>query len=268
MKIEGEFQNQRVVTDESPGSLSPITVDMYIHVISANGTTSGGNVSDSQIVQQMTVLNADYQTMNIDFKLVNVTRTVNQDWFGVKPDSTQQTEMKQRLRQGGPGDLNVYLSRLEPPGLLGYSTFPKDVGNLEEDGVVILHSSLPGGTTEPYNEGRTLTHEVGHWLGLYHTFQGGCTDPGDMVDDTPSEAKPGYGCPEGRKSCPLSIGIDLIHNFMDYGEDGCLNSFTPGQTVRVRQQISHFRRLAAKQGSQNSGKHHRGRRWGQRRDVY
>jgi len=104
---------------------------------------------------------------------------------------------------------------LDPPGLLGYSTFPRAVHeNMTDDGVVVLFSSLPGGTAEPYNEGKTLTHEIGHWLGLYHTFQGGCDEPGDFVDDTPAEAKPGFGCPEGRKTCRHSTGLDPIRAFL------------------------------------------------------
>lgn len=127
-------------------------------------------------------------------------------WFNdVARDTPEQTAMKTKLRKGGPGDLNIYtvgFRKVDSEGSLGYATFPSTYNDdPKDDGVVILFSSLPGGATIGYNQGKTLTHELGHWLGLYHTFQGGCKSPGDYVSDTPPEASAATGCMVGRDSC-------------------------------------------------------------------
>jgi len=237
------------LTNTAPSVSSPIQIKVYWHVIRANHTLLGGDIPDSQIDNQMKVLNADYPKNNITFTLVNTSRTDNADWFNnVAPDTTQQTAMKSALRKGGASDLNIYTVGFNSGsgvGLLGYSTFPYQYSsNKTNDGVVIQYATLPNGTMEYYNGGRTLTHEVGHWVGLYHTFQGGCSDAngatGDYVSDTPAEASPAAGCPTGRDTCS-STGADPIHNFMDYTYDSCMTGFTGGQMERARTQMTLYR---------------------------
>ncbi len=219
-------------------------IDVYFHVISAGPAASQGNLPDAQIAAQMQVLNDAYAAAGYSFQLVAVTRTQNAAWYVMSPDSAAEQQAKAALRQGGADALNVY-SANPGGGLLGWATFPSDyAGDMSNDGVVILFSSVPGGTAEPYNLGDTATHEVGHWMGLYHTFQGGCGIRGDQVRDTPAERSPAYGCPVGRDTCtkPRQAGLDPITNFMDYTDDACMVEFTTRQDARMDSQFTMYRR--------------------------
>ncbi|TFK43899.1 metalloprotease [Crucibulum laeve] len=242
---EKHFHANRVVVSNTFKSRNITSINVHVHVISKNTTLAGGNVPDSQIANQIAVMNKAYANASITWVLANTTRTVNTDWFNqVAPNTSQQKTMKKSLRVGDAKDLNVYFvgfTEGSGAGLLGYSTFPSDyASNPNDDGVVILYSSVPGGTMKPYNLGQTLTHEVGHWVGLYHTFQGGCNGHGDQISDTPSESYPAFGCPTGRDTCPGG-GVDPIHNFMDYTDDSCMSQFTPRQIERLKSQLATYR---------------------------
>jgi hypothetical protein len=209
-------------------NLAATTIPTYIHVIQEDATT--GAVPQANIDAQIDVLNAAYAGTPFSFEVAGQETTINPAWYPIISGSTGERDMKAALRQGGDNALNVYIGEIDD-GLLGWATFPtKNIGS--QDGVVILGESLPGGSAAPYDEGDTATHEVGHWLHLYHTFQGGCRGKGDQVDDTPAEAAPAFGCPEGSDTC-TAPGLDPIHNFMDYTEDACMDEFTPGQVQRM-----------------------------------
>ncbi|THU99595.1 zincin [Dendrothele bispora CBS 962.96] len=246
MAAEAHFEANRVVASSSfSASPAATTLSVFFHVIMENDSLEGGNVPDSQLEDQIAVMNDAYADAGITWVLADTQRITNADWFNnVGPDGSEQTEMKGQLRTGGAADLNVYtvgFTSGSSAGLLGYSTFPSDYeGNPENDGVVILFSSVPGGAAAPFNLGQTLTHESGHWVGLYHTFEGGCSGSGDMVDDTPAESDPAFGCPTGRDTCS-SAGVDPIHNFMDYTDDACMNEFTAGQVARLQDQMATYR---------------------------
>jgi hypothetical protein len=236
------------------------TIPVAFHVITKDGTI--GNVSNSTIDAQIDALNEGYAGTGFQFELDNVTRTAKASWFksfytqGGEPryfrGSHKEIQMKRALHEGDSETLNVYTGALGK-FLLGWAWYPSDFSGENAlprfyDGVVIDYRSLPGVADWIYGEGDTLTHEVGHWLGLFHTFQGGCTEPGDWVDDTPSESAPDFYCEED-DSCPddgpggLDDGPDPIHNFMDYGPDACLTEFTDGQDVRMRQSWEAFREV-------------------------
>jgi hypothetical protein len=214
-------------------------VDVYFHVISRGPTLADGNVPDSQIADQINGLNLAFAAWGWSFRLAAVTRTTNNTWYTGCSSGTGDDAMKAALRQGTADDLNVYTCN--PASLLGWATFPSSyAGNPSNDGVVAQYATLPGGTYTPYNEGDTITHEVGHWMGLYHTFEGGCGKWGDYISDTPSEKSPAWGCPVGRDSC-RGGGLDPIENLMDYTDDRCMDRFTGGQDVRMDAQFSTYR---------------------------
>ena len=222
---------------------STVTVETWIHVIREDLTVAGGNIPRRWINDQITVLNDSYSgaTGGADtgfaFELAGVTRTTNADWFHMHSQG-QDRKMKEALKVGGLDTLNIYT--VDHRTLLGYAWLAQDaekVGDL--DGVVVHYQSLPGGNFEIYSEGDTATHEVGHWLDLFHTFDGGC-NRGDQVADTAPEASPAFFCPEGRDTC-AGDGLDPITNFMDYTQDNCMFEFTDGQAVRMQQAWAAFR---------------------------
>jgi hypothetical protein len=215
------------------------TIEVYVHVIrSAPGT---GDVSQAQIDQQMLVLNNAYAPIGWRFHLAAFETITNPTWFHLEQGSTVEAQAKAALRKGTARDLNLYVA--DPGhGFSGYATMPAGAKAAPyKDGVVLLYSVLPGGGAAPYDLGDQAVHQVGHWLGLYHTYQADCEAlNGDYVDDTPATAAPSFGCPVGRDTC--GDGGDPVHNYMASADDSCVNDFTPGQASRIDTLFNAYRR--------------------------
>lgn len=237
-RVEANFTRARANADEVGPEV--IRVPVFFHVITVGDSLEQGNIPQEQIDAQMAVMNEAYAPCGFAFDLAGVDRTVSPEWYTMTPGTAAETEAKTALHVDTSTHLNVYTANIGG-GLLGWATFPWSLTEEPDmDGVVMLYTSMPGGTAAPYNEGATLVHEAGHWLGLYHTFQGGCLPQGDYVSDTPPERRATYGCPEGKDTC-VRNGVDPIENYMDYTDDGCMDRFSPGQCARARQMTQTYR---------------------------
>ena len=221
-----------------------VTIPVWFHIIQGGKSARQGAVSDEAIAAQMDVLNDSYLGLtggaNSDFafELAGVTRTINKNWFeNFALDFAVEAEAKRALKKGGSDTLNIYT--LDGVFWLGWAYLP-DVAVKDKysyiDGVVVDWRTLPGGGIDPYSDGDTATHEVGHWLSLLHTFDRGCSLLNDEVKDTPAVAEPNFVCLPGIDSCTGSRfpGTDAVENFMDYTEDFCMYAFTPGQVERMQ----------------------------------
>jgi hypothetical protein len=222
-----------------------VTFNVSFTAVYANKSVEGGYVPADRIKAQIERLNTDYNSTGFSFVLVNTTWVHNPDWFvNAYPGSPGEKELKEKHSIGDARTLNVYTLIFNDTTLsLGASSMPSYYFRKPKlDGILLRHTTLPGGSMKGFDMGRTLTHEVGHWLGLFHIFEGGCSDGvGDNIADTPPQASGSTGCPKGKDSCP-GDGPDLINNFMDYSADSCMDSFTPLQIVRMHEAARAFRR--------------------------
>ncbi|KAJ9604568.1 alkylphosphocholine resistance protein lem3 [Cladophialophora chaetospira] len=258
-------------------ALTPLfIVDTYMHIVADNSSATQGSpgyVTDTMIQNQFEYLANAYTNASIGYRLAGVSRVTNDTWASNGDDIA----MKSSLRRGTYRSLNIYYQSLlqagantpgVPPGstLLGFCSLPTSgvtestpVDQYIVDGCNILSGTMPGGNMVNYNLGGTTAHEVGHWNGLLHTFNGNScsnSDWGDYVADTPQEQTSTSGCPATKDSCPDSgvsstaytglasqgsnpygpqgfSGVDPIHNFMDYSNDECYQGFTAGQGARM-----------------------------------
>jgi hypothetical protein len=226
-----------------------VTIPVVVHVVSK---TDEQDISDAQVESQIAVLNQDYRKTNADagkvpdpwkglaadpniaFELADVTRTTTTvDEFGT--DDAVKSKAGGGVPPRTPGTcLNLWVCNLGG-GLLGYAQFPG--GPAKTDGVVIVYSAFgtTGTAADPFNLGRTATHEVGHYLNLRHIW-GDTNDcsGSDQVSDTPRALAPNYGKPDWPHiSCDNGPNGDMFMDYMDYVDDAAMFMFTEGQAARM-----------------------------------
>lgn len=255
-----------------------ITIPIIFHIFTDGAGSE--NVSATQVQAQVDQLNLDYADLSgssyavsadteIQFCLAQVDESGTPlaepgieriTSYGQGPFSDTQFESSMKAATiWDPNDyFNVWVCNLSG-GLLGYAQFPNSSGlsglsanngSSNTDGCVILYSTLgsvanpfPGGA--PYNLGRTLTHEAGHWLGLRHVWGDGGCSVDDFCADTPKSDAANYSCPN-TNSCtdaygapwPTANPADMVENYMDYTDDDCMNTFTGDQKTRIQTVMS------------------------------
>ncbi|KAG2014936.1 metalloprotease [Coprinopsis cinerea AmutBmut pab1-1] len=165
-QIFAQTANVTIQTDVGILAYTPRVINVYWHIIRSGTAVSQGNIPASQITNQINVLNSAFASSDLSFTLAGTTVTTNSNWFNnVAPGTAQQTAMKTALRVGGASTLNIYSVGFTNSGLLGYATFPWNyASNPTDDGVVILFSSVPGGTASPYNLGQVSPPTFHHLL--------------------------------------------------------------------------------------------------------
>ena len=271
------YVNQHGLNHQKTVITIPVVVHVLYHDISQN-------ISDALVQSQIDVLNKDYNRLNSDtsltrsiFKPVAANcqiqfKLATQDEAGFPTTgiihSYTDTAMwdnpldpyhiTQQMKDSSIGGqvawnpnayLNIWVCNIHPT-LLGFSSIPGDPMN--EDGVVISYHYFGsgGGSVAPYDKGRTTTHEVGHWLGLYHPFEGSCVglnsatcaNTGDFCCDTPPVATADFGCNQTLNTCSEIPNMpDMVENYMMYTDDACMNMFTLDQAARMSSTINAYR---------------------------
>ena len=232
-------------------------IPVVFHVI--QDTSGAGFLSAATIQDQIDVLNEDFQALPgtpggpgtngmINFRLASVdpsgrpttgiTYSTDNNWF------QDNGNYWNSLAWDTNRYLNIYTNAV--PCCYGYAYVPQSGGVVGQslDRIVLWWEAVGRDPTAgwPGNMGRTATHEVGHYLGLWHTFDSGCGSTcdttGDLICDTNAESSPTWGCPSSKSSCG---NPDPIHNYMDYTDDLCLWEFTPEQVNRMRCTLQHWR---------------------------
>lgn len=282
-RLLSEQLNANSEDNQTHGTNNILTIPVVVHVIhNGDAYGTGENIKDEQVLSQITVLNQDFRKMagtpgdntnpvgadtEIEFCLAvrdpfdNPSNGINRvQLTAAAYNSINAVELIKPQTQWDPNKyLNIWVVNLGG-GLLGYAQFPTNSTNpnvAASDGVVIGHryfgsvAVYPQGTySAPYNRGRTATHEVGHFLGLYHIWgdNNNCTVTAndsmqDFCLDTPPAASENYGCPFV-DSCMSDDFLDMVENYMDYTNDLCMNIFTFNQRTRMRNFLSTFQRRA------------------------
>ncbi|MEZ4940665.1 MAG: M43 family zinc metalloprotease [Saprospiraceae bacterium] len=252
---------KQMLAEESGNDIRIVPV--VVHVIHNGGTE---NISTAQIESQIRILNEDYGKLpgspgngsgvdtRVRFCLAKIDpkgRCTNGIVRLKTPLTNHQPVDRATLKTLSFWDnsryLNMYVVRTISGNVGGYSSFPYSPP--DEDGIVVRHNLFGDIGTAAASGGRTTTHELGHWFGLYHTFNGGCGQDtcadGDYVCDTPPAADPNYSCNLNANSCDNDSPDlpDQVRNYMDYTPDDCKNIFTQGQKNRISATLDTARTL-------------------------